>query len=66
MPSNCKHFPDGDDHCLVCEKASRPTLATLRQAIIDNSTGDLFWIGEILLAELEKETGFNGSSGSVQ
>lgn len=33
-------------------------LAALRQAIIDNTHGDLFWIGEILLSELEKETGF--------
>lgn len=33
-------------------------LSRLRQAIIDNTQGDLFWIGEILLAELEKETGF--------
>lgn len=40
----------------------RPTLATLRQAIIDNTTGDLFWIGEILLSELEKETGYKGET----
>lgn len=33
-------------------------LSRLRKAIIDNTKGDLFWIGEILLAELEKETGF--------
>lgn len=35
-------------------------LGRLRQAIIDNTKGDLFWIGEILLNELEKETGFKG------
>lgn len=35
-------------------------LTALRQAIIDHTQGDLFWIGEILLAELEKETGFPG------
>lgn len=35
-------------------------LPKLRQAIIDNTKGDLFWIGEILLSELEKETGFRG------
>lgn len=35
-------------------------LGALRQAIIDNTRGDLFWIGEILLSELEKETGFTG------
>ena len=33
-------------------------LSVLRQAIIDNTHGDLFWIGEILLSELQKETGF--------
>lgn len=33
-------------------------LSVLRQAIIDNTHGDMFWIREILLAELEKETGF--------
>lgn len=63
--SNCKHFPRADDHCLVCEESQRPaSLATLRQAIIDNTTGDMFWVGEILLSVLERETGFNG--GSVQ
>jgi hypothetical protein len=35
-------------------------LSDLRQAIIDNTKGNLFWIGEILLSELEKETGFGG------
>ena len=35
-------------------------LAKLRQAIIDNTKGDGFWIGEILLDVLEKETGFRG------
>lgn len=42
---------------------SDPTsLATLWQAIVDNTKGDLFWIGEILLNELEKETGFRPSA----
>ena len=36
-------------------------LSALRRAIIENTKGDLFWLGEILLAELEKETGFKGS-----
>jgi hypothetical protein len=35
-------------------------LGALRQAIIDHTQGDMFWIGEILLVELEKETGFGG------
>lgn len=39
-------------------------LQALRQAIIDHTYGDGFWIGEILLNELEKETGYNGAVGS--
>lgn len=35
-------------------------LSRLWQAIKDNTKGDMFWIGEILLAELQKETGFSG------
>ena len=35
-------------------------LTKLRQAIVDNSGGDAFWIGEILLDTLERETGFKG------
>jgi hypothetical protein len=36
-------------------------LGRLWQAIVDNTRGEgLFWIGEILLSELEKETGFKG------
>lgn len=41
-------------------EAAATGLSKLRQAIIDNTRGDLFWIGGILLAELEKETGFSG------
>jgi hypothetical protein len=33
-------------------------LGRLWAAIVENTKGDLFWIGEILLAELEKETGY--------
>jgi hypothetical protein len=33
-------------------------LARLWAAIVDNAKGDLFWIGEVLLSELSKETGF--------
>ena len=33
-------------------------LARLHKAIVDHTKGDMFWIGEILLSELEKETGF--------
>lgn len=40
-------------------------LGALRQAIIDNTKGDLFWIGEILLSELQKETGFDGGAKSA-
>lgn len=38
----------------------RDALGRLRAAIIEHTQGDLFWIGEILLFELEKETGFKG------
>jgi hypothetical protein len=44
----------------VTSTDSASSLSTLRQAIIDHTRGDLFWIGEILLGELEKETGFSG------
>ena len=33
-------------------------LGRLWRAIVENTKGDMFWIGEILLAELEKETGY--------
>lgn len=39
-------------------------LSVLRQAIIDNTHGHLFWIGEMLLNELQKETGFPASEPS--
>jgi hypothetical protein len=38
------------------------TLLRLRNAIIENTIGDeCFWLGEILLAVLKEETGFDGS-----
>lgn len=42
--------------------AQGAALSVLRQAIIDNTHGDGFWIGEILLDVLEKETGFKGAT----
>lgn len=54
---------DINDQIQAIERNTRPdqdALGKLRRAIIDNTRGDLFWIGEILLAELAKETGFNG------
>jgi hypothetical protein len=55
---------DGEKLRAVTGKDHGPKFGTelsdLRQAIIDHTKGDLFWIGEILLAELEKETGFGG------
>lgn len=45
----------------IASIADRTSLSRLRQAIIDNTKGDLFWIGEILLAELEKATGWTPS-----
>lgn len=52
-----------NDQIQAIETNTRPdpdALGKLRRAIIDNTRGDLFWIGEILLSELEKETGFKG------
>lgn len=39
-------------------------LEKLWDAIVQNTKGDLFWIGEILLSELEKETGYRKGRGS--
>lgn len=36
-------------------------LQKLWDSIVENTKGDGFWIGEILLSALEQETGFNGS-----
>lgn len=53
-------------YCEICktwhteQEGHQSALPRLRNAIIENTKGDLFWIGEILLAELEKETGFKG------
>jgi hypothetical protein len=33
-------------------------LERLARAIADNTQGDLFWVGDILLAVLEEETGY--------
>lgn len=47
--------------CLVSaarDDDNRNALGHLAQAIVDNTKGDLFWIGEFLLVELEKETGY--------
>jgi hypothetical protein len=56
------------DAIIKASAPARPSdgLSSLRQAIIDNTRGDLFWIGEILLGELEKETGFKGDSDIAQ
>lgn len=43
---------DDDEQC---------DLAALRQAVIDNTKGNGFWLGEILLTTIEQETGFNGT-----
>lgn len=37
-------------------------IADLAQAIIDRTKGELNWIGEILLADLERETGYRPPS----
>ncbi len=60
----------GTDHSL--QKAQRTLigapgndqLSKLWNAIVDNTKGDGFWIGEILLTTLEREVGFNPSAVS--
>lgn len=42
------------------EQPGQSSLPALWQAIVDNTHGNLFWIGEILLAEITKETGYRG------
>lgn len=63
---------DLDDICLAAEKAlaalqsSQPEagesdpLVRLWKAITDNTTNESFWLAEILLNEISKETGYNG------
>lgn len=52
------NMADSLDQITAAHRAN--ALGRLWQAIVDNTRGDLFWIGEILLSELEKETGFKG------
>src|SRR5262249_53133281 len=40
------------------DDAAAGGLPALWRAIVDHTHGDLFWIGEILLSELTKETGY--------
>jgi len=47
----------------IVHDEGEPDLAALWQAVIDNTQGSGFWLGEILLATIEQETGFNGSEG---
>lgn len=46
----------------VARPATESSLPALWQAIIAHTHGDMFWMGEILLNEITKETGFTQSS----
>ncbi len=46
----------------IADEEGKCDLAALWQAVIDNTKGDGFWLGEILLTTIEQETGFNGSA----
>jgi len=46
----------------IAHDEGKPDLAALWQAVIDNTKGSGFWLGEMLLTTIEKETGFNGSA----
>jgi hypothetical protein len=62
-------FPDSCDNCDSFASAQCPPqqiaapgndqLSNLWNAIVENTKGDGFWIGEILLTTLEREVGFN-------
>jgi len=48
----------------IAHDEGKPDLAALWQAVIENTKGGGFWLGEILLTTIEQETGFNGSAQS--
>jgi len=53
-------LPTAEDVRGILKERDTDALGRLWNAIVEKTKGDdLFWIGEILLAELEKETGFN-------
>jgi hypothetical protein len=48
-----------EENRIETEKIVRDNaLGKLARAIVDNTKGDLFWIGELLLSTLERETGY--------
>jgi hypothetical protein len=53
--------PHGKAFHQIAHDEGRPDLAVLWQAVIDSTKGGGFWLGEILLATIERETGFNGT-----
>lgn len=69
-PQNCycSSLPNGYGKCGPCQQWAK--LPALRQAIIDHTRHeDMFWLGEILLSELAKETGYppdHSSTPSLQ
>jgi hypothetical protein len=53
------------DGCLehaikVPNERGRTALERLRQAIIENTKGDMHWLQILLLGEIERETGYGG------
>jgi len=57
----CQPLPLGYGPCWSCQQWQK--LPALRQAIIDHTKADdMFWLGEILLNELEKQTGYKGEA----
>lgn len=54
--------PMGRAFTQIAHDEGKPDLAVLWQAVIDNTKGSGFWLGELLLTTIEKETGFNGSA----
>lgn len=45
---------------LVASNDNPDQLGQLCQAIVKHTQDELYWLGEVLLSEIEKETGYNG------
>lgn len=56
------HKPSPECYPAFEAKQKNTQLSRLWQAVKENTTGDAFWLGEILLTTIERETGFDGSS----
>lgn len=58
-------MPDANLDRVVAEHQA-DALGRLWRAIVDNTRGDLFWIGEVLLDELRRETGYSNTGAQME